>query len=482
MKTFKYGLFVLIVFMIVPLDILAQVKEIPVTTSSKEALNLFLTGRDKLENLESAAAVSLFDKAIQKDPDFAMAYLFRANSGSGYNVFRQDLDKAVSLTKKVSEGENLLILYNQASADGNGQKQKEYLDQLLKSFPADKRVHKTAGDYYYSLGDFPTALTYYMKSTELDKKFTIGYDAIGICQGMLNNYSEAEKAFQEEIKLVPNISNPHDSYAAILLKMGKYDESIAQYKKSLELDPSFSFSLTGLGDNCIFKGDYELARKYYQECFDKASVIDWKFNSLFSRATSYVHEGKIENAIKTFDEFRALAEKENLVPYAIWSYAYQAYVLIETGNSAEGMKYYEKATDLIEKSKLPEADKENLVTSSMLWRVYYLSANGELDKATAESEKCKSKVESRKNPGEEMSLNTILGYLEIKKGNYDKAIQDLSKGYKENPLIWYYTAVAYNKKGNKQDALNLFEKVTKWNFNSLELALFRKRAMDELKK
>ena len=133
MKTLKYCLFVMIVFMIVPLNLLAQVKEIPVTTSSKEALNFFLEGRDKLESGQNPAeAISLFEKAIQKDPDFARAYLYRSQSGGGYNIFRQNLDKAVSLISKVSEGEKLEILYTQASADGNGQKQKEYLDQLLK--------------------------------------------------------------------------------------------------------------------------------------------------------------------------------------------------------------------------------------------------------------------------------------------------------------------------------------------------------------
>ncbi len=103
---------------------MAQVKEVPITTSSKEALNFFLSGRDKFENIEFAEAYAFFDKAIQLDPNFALAYLYRAQSGSGYNVFRQNLDKAISFIDKVSEGEKLLILYFQALYYGNGQKQK----------------------------------------------------------------------------------------------------------------------------------------------------------------------------------------------------------------------------------------------------------------------------------------------------------------------------------------------------------------------
>jgi tetratricopeptide (TPR) repeat protein len=482
MKTYKYGLFVLIVFMIVPLNLLAQVKEIQVTTSSKEALQFFLDGRDKFENYDVPGAGLLFDKAIQKDSNFAMAYLYRANAGRGYNVFRQDLDKAISLIGKVSEGEKLEIQYSQASADGNGQKQKEYLDQLLKSFPSDKRVQIMVGSYYNSINDFSTALSHFVKSTELDKKFAPGYDAIGFCQAMLNNYPEAEKAFQIEIKLIPDISNPHDSYATVLLKMGKFDESIAQYKKSLEIDPSFLYSIAGLGNNYIFKGDYESARKYYQDVFDKASVIDWKFVALYSKVISFVHEGKIENAIAGLVEVRALAEKENLVPYAIWAYVNQGWVYTESGNPAEGMKFYEKAIDLLGKSTLPEADKESMNTYSMGWHVYTLVSNGELDKAMPELEIFKQKIESRKNPGEEMDMNSLFGFVEIKKGNYDKALEYYSKANQEAPMNWYYTAVAYDKKGDRLNAQKLYEKITKWYFNGLDLALVRKRAMDELKK
>lgn len=483
MKTLKYALFILVVFMIVPINLQAQSKEVPVTTTSKEALKFFLDGRDKFENNEFNAAASLFDKAIQTDPNFAIAYLYRAQSGGGYNVYRQNLNKAISLIGKVSEGEKLEIQYNQAYADGNGQKQKELFDKLLAAFPSDKRVQAGAGMYYFGINDFSTALKHFSKAAELDKNYSSTYNMIGYCQSALNNYQEAEKAFQTYIKLVPDRGNPYDSYGELLLKMGKYDESIAQYKKAFEKDPvNFASSLSGIGDNFIFKGDYETARKYYQDYYDKASTPVAKLSALFLKAVSYIYEGKTENAIKTFDDYRIMAEKENLVPTAIGSYVNQGYVLTESGNPAEGMKLYDKANELLGKSKLPEADKENMNTSSMMWHVYFLVSNDELDKAIPELEKYKQKVESRKNPGEEMNLNSMLGFYEMKKGNYDKAIEYFSKANKEDPWTMYYSAVAYNKKGDRQNALKLFEKITNWNVNSMRLALVRKRAMEDSKK
>jgi superkiller protein 3 len=482
MKSFKKYLYVILTFVfIIQVDLLAQVKEVPVTTASKDALSIFLAGRDKFENLELVAAASLFDQAIQKDPDFALAYLYRSQSGGGYNVFRQNLDKAVALSGKVSEGEKLEISFQRESADGNGQKQKESLDQLLAAFPGDKRVQSLAGEYYYTINDFQSALNHFKKSTEIDANYAPVYNMIGYCQSALNNFPEAEEAFQSYIRLVPDNPNPYDSFAELLLKLGKYDESIAQYKKALEKNPQFATSLSGIGNNYVFKGDLESARKYYQEYSDKSVSVNGKLDALFLKAVTYVHEGNKEQAVATFDQYRALAEKENLLTNSINSYAFQGFTATESGDPESGMKYFDKATELIAKADLPQSTKENLITNSMLWRFYSLTSNNDLDKAQAEYEKCKVRIESRKNPNEVMFLNSLLGLLEIKKGQYDNAIKYFAQADNQDPWTWYFTAVAYEKKGDTGNSEKLLDRITKYNVNSLNLAFVRNHAKEDLK-
>lgn len=69
----------------------------------------------------------------------------------------------------------------------------------------------------------------------------------------------------------------------------------------------------------------------------------------------------------------------------------------------------------------------------MLWHFYSLTANNDLDKAQSEYEKFKERIESRKNPNEEMFLNSLLGLLEIKKGEYDNAIKHFSQADNQDP-------------------------------------------------
>lgn len=469
-------------FFIMPLHLLAQKGEMPITTSSKEALKLFSAGVDKMENIERAAAVILFDQAIEKDPEFALAYLYRAHAGGGSKVFHQNLDKAVSLIDKVTEGEKYFIWYWKAQADDDGVKQKEYLEQLLKLFPSDKRIQRYAGNYYhYNVADYKTALQYYKEAIALDKNYAAIYNYMGYAQALSGDYDAAEKSFKTYINLLPDRPNPYDSYAELLLKLGKYNESIEQYKKAFQKDTLFTTALTGVGDNYVFKKDYETARKYYQKVFDKAPNINSKFGALFSKTTSYVHEGRIEDALKTLDEYRALADKENLAYNKILSYAYKGYIVTELGNAKEGMRHYQQGIDLLNEVELPESSKEYFKVASMMWRAHFLMENNNLDGAKDEIKKCKEKLESRQIPDEIKALNGMAARLEIKKGNYDKALEFFAKSDTKSPLNMYYMAVTYDKKGEKDKASELFENLKNWNQNSLGFALVRKQAMEKIK-
>src|SRR5688572_14199599 len=72
--------FTLVISISLP-GVLLYAQEIPVTTFSKEAKKVFIQGRDKFENSEAILASELLDNAIALDPNFAMAYLLRSQSG-----------------------------------------------------------------------------------------------------------------------------------------------------------------------------------------------------------------------------------------------------------------------------------------------------------------------------------------------------------------------------------------------------------------
>ena len=251
--------------------------EIPITSNSDEAINLFLEGRELSENLKIPQAAELFDRALALDPDFAQAYYYRANSGGGYKVFRDNLAKATDYTDKVSDGEKHLILYGVANADGDGIKQKSELDELLKLYPNDKRVQDIAGGYYYyNVQNYAKSLEHFNNAANLDSNYPPSFNGLGYLYDDMGNYIDAEKAFKKYVTLIPDEANPYDSYAEFLLRRGRYPESITQYEKAYNVDPEFVLAFPGIGNNYIFMEEFDNARGYYQKYYDEALNINQK--------------------------------------------------------------------------------------------------------------------------------------------------------------------------------------------------------------
>ena len=87
-----------------------QPPQIPITTSSDEARQLYLKGRDLAEKLRATDAHALYEQAVAKDPNFALAYVGLANTAGTTKEFIDAATQAASLAGSVSEGERHIIL------------------------------------------------------------------------------------------------------------------------------------------------------------------------------------------------------------------------------------------------------------------------------------------------------------------------------------------------------------------------------------
>lgn len=182
--------------------------KIPVTTASDEARKEFLQGRDLNDKLLIQDSIQHFDKAISLDPNFAWAELNRAVVSPTGKEFFDHLKKAVSLSDKASNGEKLLILGTEAGANGNAAKQKEYFEQLVAAYPNDERANFALAGYHFGQQDFPRAIQYYKKATELAPAFSSAYNLLGYAYRQNVDYPNAEQAFKNTLSSFPPIPIP----------------------------------------------------------------------------------------------------------------------------------------------------------------------------------------------------------------------------------------------------------------------------------
>ncbi|HSK70523.1 MAG TPA: tetratricopeptide repeat protein [Pyrinomonadaceae bacterium] len=456
--------------------VFAQSGDMPLT-ASKEALALFKQGLEKAENLEDPG--TLFDQAVQKDPNFAFGYLF---AGQNNLEFRQNLEKAVSLADKASPGEREWILAAQDQNNGNQAGQLAHLEKLLKLHPRDKRAHTQIGQYYRNIGDEPTALRHYSEAIKIDKKYAPAYNNIGYSNMALGKYADAEAAFKNYIKLIPNNPNPYDSYAELLMKIGKYDESIKQYNMALAKDPTFIASYRGIGNDYAYKGDYAKSRATYQMMYDKATNDFNRDQALSSTMNAWIAEGNIEKAMEVNDRRIAIAEKTGDVQTMLNLHNLAGFINIEAGNLDAAAEHFEMAAKLASNPSLAAAQAGNRKFNSALQRSRYLAARGQFDEARSELDAARGALATR-NVNQERNLNQAAGYLELKQKNYAKANEFFAKANPNDPFVWYYRAVASEGAGDTKSAAELYRRIAGWNqLDTTGYALVRSRAMAKLQK
>ena len=91
------------------------------------------------------------------------------------------------------------------------------------------------------------------------------------------------------------------------MKMGRFDESIVQYRKALEADSTFNASYIGIAHNQMFLGQGGEARATMDEMFAQAPNDGVRTNALLWKAAAYLHEGNRARAMEVLAERRAIS-------------------------------------------------------------------------------------------------------------------------------------------------------------------------------
>lgn len=451
--------------------------KIAITTASEEARKAFLQGRDLSEKLLIQDSIQHFDKAISLDPNFALAELNRANVSPTGKEFFEHLKKAVSLSDKVSNGERLLILGNEAGTNGNAAKQREYLEQLVADYPNDERAHFNLGGYYFAQQDMPQAIAHYQKATEIAPSYSPAYNILGYAHRQNEDYASAERAFKKYIDLIPNDPNPYDSYGELLLKMGKFDESIAQYRKALSIDPNFIASHLGISADLMYQGKADEAAAELQKITDRARNDGERRTALFGLTVLDVDSGKMDKALADMDKQYALGEKTNDLPAMTGDLQFKGNILLEMGRYDEAKEQFDRLVKMTADSNLSAEIKDN----TNLFHHYNLArvALGKKDLATAktEAETFRKGTDSLKNPFQTKQAHELLGMIALEEKDYDKAIAELQQANQQNPYDLYRLCQAHQGKGDNAKAQELCRKAA--NFNALpqlNLAFIRTKA------
>ena len=146
------------------------------------------------------------------------------------------------------------------------------------------------------------------RSIDLDPRYTIPYNQLGYAYRFQGKMVDAEKTFRRYSELLPSDPNPHDSYAELLMQLGRFDESIAEYRKALEIDPLFPSALVGIANDQVLQGKGEEARATLKEALRIARNDGEKRQAWYWIGQTWAHEGRWTQAIESIEEEKKIAD------------------------------------------------------------------------------------------------------------------------------------------------------------------------------
>ena len=252
-------------------------------TQNLEAYQAYLLGKRRLAGDTTTAtveAIGFFEQAIDLDPEFALAYV-----GLAYCF--------------INEG------------DSTGLPPKVML----------ARARAAAN-----------------KALALDGRLGEAHAALGSVKWLENDFAGAEAAFQRALALSPNSSEVFSDYGNLLgFELSRYEEALALTKKAVELDPLSVAAIQQVGAILLLLGRFNESQTWYELALE----VDPDYAETYWQ-TSIHHwfvTGRIDEAL--------IAHRKGLIidPNA-WSYAIYGWLWLELGDPDEAEHWISSAYEM----------------------------------------------------------------------------------------------------------------------------------------
>ena len=260
-------------------------------TQNVQAYNYYLQGREYYFGGGSSTkqglelSTRMFEKALEADSNFALAYAGLSDCYSSYVMYGVDPKKswlekaektalkALALDPNLAEAHRSLgRLY---MTEGKTQKAIQEAEEAVKANPNYGEAWRLLGDFYTYAGQYPKAESALMKALEVKPtEASLFYAFIGLYSAW-GKKEKVEEYFNKGLEIQPNNPNIYDNMSGYYLSRGELEQAKRMAYKSLNINPQYMSPLMTLSQIFEMSGEVDSAFHYLIEYRRQNPGQDW---------------------------------------------------------------------------------------------------------------------------------------------------------------------------------------------------------------
>ncbi|SCW33439.1 Tetratricopeptide repeat-containing protein, partial [Borreliella japonica] len=306
------------------------------------------------------------------------------------------------------------------------------LNEFLTINPNDTHASKTLAQAYENNGDLLKAENVYEKIAKLTNTQE-DYYKLGIIRFKLKKYEPSIESFDQTIRLNPKHKKAHNNKGIALIMLNENKKAIEAFEKAIQIDKNYDTAYYQKGIAEEKNGDMQQAFTSFKNAYD----LDKKLNYALKAGIVSNNLGNFKKSEEYLSFFNDNAKKPNEI--AIYNLSIAKF---ENNKLEESLEIINKAINLN-----PEKSEYLYLKASINFKTENYRNAISLYNLVLE-----------KNP-ENTSAYINLAKAYEKSGNRTQAISTLEKIInKNNKLALNNLGILYKKQKNYQKAIEIFEK------------------------
>ncbi|MGD8535181.1 MAG: protein kinase [Candidatus Aminicenantes bacterium] len=392
-----------------------------ITTSSPEAYKYYREGMEYLSKADYLKCIPLMETAVAIDPDFAMAYrnMAVAYENIGYRTeAMKRYQKAFELSDKVSERERYYIHGNfYMHSETTYDKALKTYEELLKIYPDDSNGLNNLGALNLLLEEWDKAISFLTANIQKGDESYFSYGNASTGYAGKGEYDKAAEILELYLRDIADSVYIRFRLAYNYLYQREYDSAQVEAKKFYTLDPNHYLNFVLNGDISLFREDLTNAEKEYQKLLETEEPVAHQ-DGISRLSALYLLQGLFD---KAKEQAQLGIELGELLGETDWSSGFHlnlAYALFKSKNLEEALKECEAGLSISSEAGIVSRQREAL---HLKGRIFL--AMDSLDEAQDVADALKVLIDGGLHRKAERFYWHLMGLIELKKKNFQKAIQ-----------------------------------------------------------